>query len=386
MQTRKGTQQDDAPALGSTGGLNPGIPGRIVWVALPKSLPRELLLELVRAGTQAPSADNGQPWRLCYDRERLYVSHDPALALRYDTHFRASLIAIGCLIENVVLAASAAGYEAAVEDLPQGGGPELAAILTFAPRAPREEPLSLYIGNRMTNRKPYATRPISTSLEAELAQSVSALPGLRLELLTSRPAKRACARLVMSADRFRYEQQAFHEELFRTIRLSQEEVERTRDGLSLTSLELGWTGEILLKSIRPWRRAAVLHKAGLSRAMAFHSYLSVLRSAGVALLRTPGTDPLDALRLGRGLQHLWLDLTRLGLAAQPLSLGTLLLLEVPDEPARASQARLRRKLGALFPAGGWDGLTVLLRFGSAAPPAARSLRRPVEDVLRISGG
>jgi hypothetical protein len=89
----------------------------------------------------------------------------------------------------------------------------------------------------------------------------------------------------------------------------------------------------------------------------------------MVLLATRTDDPPAWLRAGEALQHLLLELTRLGWVASPLTQA----IEVP-----LTRTRLR---GALT----WDAHPqVLLRIGQA-PPTPRTPRRPRGDVVDTLG-
>jgi hypothetical protein len=140
-----------------------------------------------------------------------------------------------------------------------------------------------------------------------------------------------------------------------------------------------------MRAIKPWQRAVLLHRFGLARVMAFHSYLMVLRSSAVAVVSIVGTRPTDYVQGGRTVERLWLEATRLGLAIQPLSPATVLSLAIPDPVERARVRRLREELSDIVPLGHDEGAVMLMRVGYATPPFARSLRRPVQNVLTVSG-
>lgn len=329
----------------------------------------------------APSADNRQPWRLRYEAARLDVFHDPRRAILYDTHFRASLLAIGALIENVVLAAFAAGYFAEVEYFPAGLASELVARLTFDQRGRDESGLSAYIESRTTNRKFYQITPLTAFMQTALRESVGPAAGVDVYFAGRRSLIRQYARLVFHADRLRYQDQAFHEELMRAIRFSRVGAEQAGDGLLVKSLEVGWPGEVLLRAIRPWRVASRLNRVGLSRVMAFHSYRSVLRSGAIAVITAPQRNSLDYVRGGRGVERFLLRVASLGLSVQPLSLGTLLCLDIPGTSLRASLTSLRTAMETLLPTAREHAPLMLVRLGHSDLPSARSPRRRLEEVF-----
>jgi hypothetical protein len=68
---------------------------------------------IVEAGTLAPSGDNLQPWIVKWRQDALRVSVDPARDRSlYNYRRRASLIAVGAMVENMVIAAGEHGLAA----------------------------------------------------------------------------------------------------------------------------------------------------------------------------------------------------------------------------------------------------------------------------------
>lgn len=350
-------------------------------VTASEAVDRSTLERLVRAATLAPSADNGQPWRFHYHAGCLDVYHDVSRALRFDTHCRASLLAVGAALENLTLTARGLGLEPERADFPDEGRPDLVARLTFRPCRAREDPLLPFIAVRATNRRPYAPAPPGTAAIRRLAGAAAGLESVEVSVVTDRRVVRECARLVLEADALRYRQRTFHEELFRAIRFPGAEGPPS-EGLPLPVLEAGVLGAAVLRLARPWRRARVLHRLGFARLMAVHSYLAVLRSGAVVLVATAENDPAGWVRSGQAVERVWLEATAVGLAVQPLSLGTLLLLEVQDRHVARRLADLRVRLQDLFGAAG-KAPVMLLRAGWAPAPSARTQRRSVSEVLRV---
>jgi hypothetical protein len=118
---------------------------------------------------------------------------------------------------------------------------------------------------------------------------------------------------------------------------------------------------------------------------------SIAAASAVGLLLVEGTSPQDMLRCGRGMQRLWLCATQHELAFQPMTAITFLFhrLAAGGEGLSADDVRtlgeLRERHDALFglPATPELAPVMLFRLAKAEPPSARSLRRRVEDVLRI---
>lgn len=116
-------------------------------------------------------------------------------------------------------------------------------------------------------------------------------------------------------------------------------------------------------------------------------------SSGPAAIRGGVRRQETDLAVGRALQRAWGDLTREGLAAQPMM--SLLVLENIADHGRAGElsgrtrrtvAACSRQLRVLAPEIGSGRPAFLLRFGHAAPPTGRAGRLPPSVSTRAPAG
>jgi len=350
--------------------------------ALVTAISRDTLHRLIDCGICASSADNGQPWRFAL-RERAIDVAIARTGAFYDVDSLPSYFAIGGVVENLRIAAAQEGYAADVTRFPRGEHSDLVATVILREDAARM-PVPLYplVAERCTNRRPYSRRPPSPSTLRELQEAVAAQAGFRLALLQDRPSVKATAGLIRDADRIRFEHERTHHEFHAKLRFTQEEQERTGDGLSIQTLELGPLGGPLLRFLRPWRRTARLNRWGLSRLLAFHAYVLTRRSGALGLLAGPAPDPSVYLRGGELFQRLWLHATGARLALQPMAALPLYLLRLARARSPGFEPRHLETLGAskvhlheLFGLGAQENPMMLFRLGYARDPSARSLRR-----------
>jgi hypothetical protein len=102
----------------------------------------------------------------------------------------------------------------------------------------------------------------------------------------------------------------------------------------------------------------------------------------------PDHQPIDYFNGGRAIQRAWLTTTQLHVAFQPLTSLIYLFARVvrgngvglPDEMIGELGA-LRARYRKLFAVNDHTGEILLFRLSTAQAPSARSLRRPVSDVL-----
>jgi hypothetical protein len=352
-------------------------------------------VSVVRAALAAPSPDNNQPWRFVSAGDRLLIYLDPDRALPSDVRSMFDLIGTGAAVENVRIAARQMGRESLVEcgGLTPGAGRNglrLAATIRFAPGG-QPDPLFPYLTERCTCRRLFSARPLPGPCLAGVSCRAAEFPDVRLDWVTDRPRIRAFAGLFALSDGIRLEYEPFHNEVFRQLRFSAEEAERTRDGLDLRTLELPPGAARLLRWLRPWPRMRRLHRLGLGRLLTIPSALAVLKSGALGVLSVPEPTPEEFLRGGRALERIWLSAQAEGLSLQPLGSLSIFFAHVqllggrrlsPRHAARV--ARLMERFRHLVPWAPDRVLLLLFRLGRSAPPRFRSLRRRVEEVIECS--
>ncbi len=140
--------------------------------------PIERILELTR---WAPSGDNTQPWRFEIIDETSLLVHtsDTRDWCVYDLDGRASQIAVGTLLENIAIAASAEGQDTSFNR--RNESPETKPVIEVSFTAVEKQepdPLLPYIKIRAIQRRPYSTRPLSSSQKRE-----SSLPRMKRHLI-----------------------------------------------------------------------------------------------------------------------------------------------------------------------------------------------------------
>jgi hypothetical protein len=342
---------------------------------------RETIERLIASGAQAPSGDNLQPWIVQVDGDVIHLSVDPSRDRSlYNFKCRASLIALGAMIENITIAGREFGIDATVE-LVETPAELVSAVLRLEAGTVSHDPLFSAIARRCSNRKPYSTTPLDGRVLASLRAAVP--PGSRatVTMIEDRLRMRTVARAASLNDRLLFEWRPLHDRFFESIRWTEAEAEATRDGLFVKTLELGALG-VSFKAFRSWSLLTALNLAGASRTAPIHSFQTFMRSAAFAYVEADRVGPIGCVEGGRLAQRLWLTATEQGVAVQPMA-GMLCLLPYVREPevsgispaARALIAKAHVWFREVLPL---DGQPILLvRLGLGPLPTAVSLRRVV---------
>jgi hypothetical protein len=353
---------------------------------------RKLLDQLLACGAQAPSGDNLQPWIVDVDGDeiRLLVdtSRDQSL---YNFEYRASLIALGAMIENITIAGRHLGVavQTSVARTPNGLAE---ARLSLADAQPRYDPLFDSIGRRCTNRKPYQTRALPAATVAALEACAPKGCGGDVRVVQDRQTMRIVAKAASLNDRLLFEVRPLHDTFYQSMRWTEAEAEASRDGLFVKTLELGPI-ELSFKASRSWAVVRTTNLLGASRLAPFHSLRTFMKSAAFAFVQMDSTRPEACVAGGQLAERTWLTATSLGLGVQPMA-GMLCLLPYLRSAgssgisagAREVIARADSLFRQALPLGSERLPILLLRMGAAPPPTATSLRRELRESAGVRRG
>jgi len=352
-------------------------------------------LELVKGAIMAPSPDNNQPWRFVSDGDRLLVYLDPDRALPSDVNAMFDLLGVGAAVENACIVAREHGYSPHVEYFAHPGESEIpatsepVAIIKFASGG-TSDPLATHLAARCTCRKFYSTNPVAECSLQAIGQAAGEFPQVQLDWVTDHKQIRSIARIIAASDRIRFEYEPFHNELFRQLRFSVAEADRTRDGLDLRTLELPPGAGLLLKALSPWSRMKWVHRLRLGSLLTLPSALAVRRSGALGVLSVSEPTTEQSLMGGRAFERIWLAAQAEGLALQPLGSLPIFFAHLQQYKGRKlchrheqSVHTLLERFQEIVPQGGGRTMNILFRLGHSAPPSFRSLRRTVKDVLHL---
>lgn len=289
------------------------------------------------------------------------------------------------------LAAAAIGLCAEIEAFPDRADPLLVFRLTLHPGPTAADPdLFAQVPLRVTNRR-RGPRVTPTAEEVAGLRAAAAARRADLRLLTDPADLEAVGMVLGRGDRVRFLDEALHRGMMGEMRWTPAEAAATRDGIDVATLELPAADRAALRVVAAWPPMAYLGRVGAGGALERPARDAVAAAGGIGLLTTPGTGPASYFQGGRALQRVWLRASALGLAVQPWSVLPYLFARLERgggtglsrpvcEALRALRADYRRH----FPVAPADAELLLFRVGRAGPPAARSLRRPIDEVLRMA--
>ena len=352
------------------------------------NIPEEILNYIIKAGIQAPSGDNAQPWKFAKSNNRIDLHLDKnADNSFFNVNQMASIISCGAVIENMKVAATRFGLKA---DLCYGQDCNIVQMDFSRTDTIEEDTLADHIWKRKTNRKLFDTQKVSQVLLDELRNSIQEIPGTDIHFLTDRLQLKKLAQLVGQADQIRAERQDLHEHLIKMIRFSPAEASKKRDGFYIKNLEAGLHGEAFLRATRSWPVMNVANRLGFGKIIAKTAYDAIINSCGAGLVVTQGFQKENYLNGGRALERVWLALTKHQFKLQPMTAITLFFLRNQlegdaafDRGHRELLNNIRHEYEAIFPCCNFkqEGQVMLFRFGKAPDIKYKTLRKKMRDLL-----
>jgi nucleotide-binding universal stress UspA family protein len=341
----------------------------------------------------APSGGNCQPWRFRWRAPSLWVEFD---ASRSDTLLdfsgQASHLALGAAIENAVWVGRALGFEPSVRLLPHRLDVPVVAQIDFArghERTTDARAMVDAIATRATNRQ-LGERVALPAGSRERLVAVAEQFDAELIIVEAPDAMHTLATILAEGDRLRFYSERLHRELFGELRWTPEEAARTRDGIDVATLELTPTDFAGMQLVSRRSLIEELVKVEGGHGLGNATLKAVDAASAVCRLSVSGQDQTSHLRGGRALQRVWLEATRLGLSFQPLTALLYLFARLERgqgqglrENERTWLQSLRDRYLRILPVEPGTSEMMLFRLSIAGPPSARSLRRPVSEVLTI---
>lgn len=309
--------------------------------------------DLVRYATLAANGHNTQPWKFALQDGAVQIFPDYSRRLAVvDPEDREMWISLGCALENLLIAARAAGYAAEVTY------PDAAERIDVRLVEDTRQPGALFdaIVLRQNTRSEYDGRPVPTA-DFDLLQKMPVEPGVLLRFASSPADLETMLDYVNQGNLQQYADPAFVDELIQWLRFNKKEALKSLDGLfSICSGNPEvprWLGKMFVSGTKPQQQADADAKK--------------LRSSSGAVVIACETDTRTAwVRTGQVYERLSLQMTALNIKSALLNQP----IEVPEVRPQFQQA-----LGL-----GTAPAQLLMRYGYAEA-LPRSLRRPVEQVL-----
>ena len=355
------------------------------------------ILDLAR---WAPSGDNTQPWRfkiLGDEHIRVqgsYTQGDKGRVV-YDLDGHSTQLAVGALLETIVIAASTEGRTATILRRPDALETHLLfdVDIHFEPASIAPDPLVPYIEDRVVQRRSMSTSPLSAEQRQALADSLPA--GYTIAWHEGLAQRWKIAKLLFDSAKIRLtirEAYEVHKDVIEWgAKYSIDRIPGKAVGVDpVTEFFMRWV-------MHSWERVEFFNTYLLGD---FPPRLQLdlipgLRcGAQFALLApTPPASLDDYLAAGRAMQRFWLTASRLGWFIQP-EMTPLIFARYhraerrftdphrqAKQTALAALARagaINQRLEKIFGAESLSRIVFMARIGFGPKPVARSERKPLE--------
>jgi hypothetical protein len=311
--------------------------------------------ELVRFATLAANSHNTQPWTFTANAGRIIIAPDFARrcpAVDPDDHHL--FVSLGCAAENLSLAALSLGLRAD----PRVDGDTIVVDLETSTAA--TSALFEAIAVRQSTRAKYDGRPVETR-DLALLEKACVEPGVSVIFMTEKAKMANVVDYVLRGNSAQMHDKAFMRELVSWIRFSEADAVAAMDGLfsrcSGNPALPGWIARPLLPFL--------FTESGENQKYREH----IESSAGVVVLSAEKNDKAHWVAVGRACQRFGLQAAALGLKYA--------FINQPVEVA-ALRVEFASYLGI-----GERRPDIVMRFG-AGPDLPKSLRRPAQQVMRVS--
>lgn len=350
---------------------------------------------IVTAAGLAPSGGNSQPWKWLFYNDQLFLFHDRKQSVSWmDFNDTASYISFGTSIENLKIKAGELGLETSYELFPLADEKKLIGVFSFRKSiaAPYFGDLSTGLTLRLTNRKKGDMQPLERSVIQKISEHVSRGSEAELQVITDREQIERVAEIVSSVERLRFLfPQAHHELYTKEIVWPSESGEPIVEGIDVNTLELSESDKTgLIVASKP-EVINLLNRWGGGTAFEKISKSAVASSSAIAMVTMPEYSDKNFIKGGEALQRAWITANLNGIAVQPIS-GMLFIFDRlnktkgEDMPAKmvAELEELQKALYHIF-----DGIDercpiFIFRLSNAGQASVRSLKKPLEEILKFS--
>lgn len=346
---------------------------------------------ILNAANQAPSGENCQPWHFVIRGPLIEVHLLPERdQSAYSWGQRASYLANGAAIENIVIAASADGYRAEVHYFPDPSDVwHTATIALTKDGAVAPDPLAPFISERVSNRKPYKKDPLTGEERKTLLAAARDADYGFLALVEEREGMYHLGRMGSANEQVMLGNRALHRFFFDHVSWTKEEDEKKKIGFYIKTLELPPPAEFMFKIFRHWPVMRIFSAIGFNRIVAKQNCAVNASAAAIGALMVPGIEPLDFVKIGRTTERLWLAATALGLSFQPLAGVPFFKLKIDGGEGDLFSSREKRivadvcrEAARIVKADG-KHIAFMFRVGHSDAPSAHSIRFPLADAVTI---
>jgi hypothetical protein len=313
---------------------------------------------LIEYAIKAPSGHNTHPWKFENILDCIVVHPDFSRALPVVDEKNYELyIALGCALENLLIAATQIGYQYAIQYPDSANDSIKVEFKKGENQNTTKDKLFDYIGTRQVTKTKYNNQKVSKENLQKL-KSCFTTDGVSLLILDSKKNFEKVIPFIIEANNLQFNNKDFVNELVSWIRFSKSEAEKTKDGIWSATMGMPGLGRILGSMIM---KNFVSAKSETKRLQDLLNH-----SQGLAFFISDENNPSAWVKTGRAFQRFGLTATQLSISHAHLNM-----------PCEVLQ--VRKKLATELGVANQHPL-LLIRYGYTEK-MPYSFRRPFNEVL-----
>ncbi len=341
--------------------------------------------KIIEDGVNAPSGENCQPWRFEVSSNKVSIFNVPnADRSLYNSNQKGSYIAHGALIENMHISALTHGYQETVTLFPNKEDDTHVADIVFVKGEHSRSPLYEAIFTRCTNRKDFTGEKLTQENKKDLIDAVENASGHTLVLVDEDERVQNIGKALGLHEQVLFENKSLHDFFYEHILWSHED-EHKSSGFYIKTLELLPPQLAAVKLFKNWSVLSVFNSIlGVSKKIGKENGEKYGKSGTFGTIILESSSAQDYVKVGRGVQRMWLSATTIGLALHPCN-GVSYLVDYIHEHHDHAFSKKHAELLEEACREVKDGfgvedkkLAFVFRIGKAEPPTAHAKRlKPV---------
>ncbi|MBL0314741.1 MAG: Rv1355c family protein [Flavobacteriales bacterium] len=290
-----------------------------IQVKVEDEVPKDVLQKVLSAAIKAPSAGNNQKWKFVIKNSGIIVLIDKKEALAFSDNLNiASLINVGCSIENIEQQSKALGWATKIEYLGDSYFPAVASI-SFYKSSSQEPSLADQINSRCTTRSNSAyyrgDQRIYSQSEAQLSTEF-----IKLKFEQDPSKIQKIGNLICKADRIRFLNTQGHQEFFKhEIRWTTQESTSKKDGLDINQFELNVLDRMGLNIVNRLDVINFLNTIDGGESLEKISSKCFKNADSIGYTLTKGYGQVDLINTGQLIERFWLLATKAELGIFPMT-------------------------------------------------------------------
>jgi hypothetical protein len=366
-----------------------------VGIELPKVkniLTEDEKLKVIAAAIMAPSGGNTQPWRLIFEKEHLLLIHDIYHSQSFlDYGHLGSYVGFGAMVENISIQAAALGYKLKTRYMPEPKESRIIAACSF-------EKDSSIIGSdrkveaifkRITNRKIGDKHLISTDFKNSLLEINNQSNTAKLLLIEDESTMTALADVLSTAEMLLLLHPQGHNDMFnKELRFNEKEVNETRDGLDIATLNLSKAEVMALKIASSRKAIEWIERIGGGEAFKKNTKKAIATSSALGIITMPFGTNEAYLHAGEFLQKIWIASTMFEYSFQPITQYSYLMARMThgkgigfSESYQSKFNDLGLRFQRILPETITKEVIFIFRLAKEKDATVRSLRRNIDRIL-----